>query len=189
MALEPIKERYTELVEFFQFLIPTYLPSAGLFLMGQSAQRPPNPYIAFNPLSNIDVVGIDEYRMNSSGQEYLRGQREITCDLFAFSDSTTRFDGGDNAWEMLQELRFALKYPDVIARLTSITCRVIDEGTVSDASQTLNSTNEPRALLQIMLSTVINQEIDNGAVENINANGDLIGLDGKIVETEIIVTS
>lgn len=189
MALAPIKEKYAELVGFFQYWIPAYLPSAGLYLMGQSAQRPPNPYIAFNPLSSIDVVGIDEHRINpTTGVEHFRGQRTVTCDIFGFSDSETRFDGGDNAWEMLQELRFSLCYPPVIAALSAITCRTLDEGVVSDVSQTLNSTNEPRAMLQIMLSTVINQEVDNGDIENVNAEGELFGPDGKIVDVDISVS-
>ena len=48
--------------------------------------------------------------------------------------------------------------------------------------------NEPRAMLQIMLSTVINQEIDNGDIETVNAEGELFGPDGKIVEVDISVS-
>jgi len=178
MALAPIKEKYTQLKEFFQWWIPAYLPGKGLYLKGQSAPRPPNPYIAFSPLDDVEMVGLDERRFDSQGNEILRGQRIITCSLEGYSDSGTRFDGGDNAWEMLQELRFSLCYPEVYDRLTSINCRVIDPGTVDDSSETLNTTNEPRASLTCTLSTVIVQSRDNGAIEIVNAEGDLEASNG-----------
>ena len=182
MALSPIKTRYNDLKEFFQWWLPLYLPGKEIYMIGQSAPRPPRPYIAFNPIVNVEFVGNDERRFDPvTGNETLRGQRLITCAVFGYSDSETRYDGGDNAWEMLQELRFSFRYPDVAARLSSINCRIVEEGDVLDTSQNLNTTNEPQAQLQFELSTVIVQDIDNGAIETINAEGTIKGPHTDIV--------
>ena len=178
--MTPIKAKYNELVAFFQWWIPTYLPSAGLYLEGQSAPRPANPYVSFSPLDDIDEVGIDERRVDSSGNEILRGQRVVSCSLEAFSDSSTRFDGFDNAWEMLMELKFSLKYPAVHAKLSEINCRVIDVNSVDNISSTLNTTNEPRASFSFTLSTVIVQSIDSGNIATVNATGVIEGTNNDI---------
>jgi hypothetical protein len=176
MSMVPIKAKYNELVAFFQWWIPTYLTSAGLYLEGQSAPRPVNPYISFNPLDEIDEVGLDERRMDSLGNEILRGQRIVSCSLEGYSDSSTRFDGSDNAWEMLMELKFSLGYPEVKAKLSEINCRVVDVNSVDNISVTLNTTNEPRASFSFTLSTVIVQSIDNGNIETVNATGVIEGV-------------
>jgi hypothetical protein len=133
-------------------------------------------------MTNVEYVGNDERRFDPvTGDETLRGQRIIHCDVLSYSDSTTRYDGGDNAWEMMQELRFSLGYPAVEQYLCDITCRVLEEGTVVNISQTLNTTNEPRAQLQLQLSTVIDQSIDSGEISTINAEGTITGPHGDIV--------
>ncbi len=175
MAADDIKQRYADLVQFFQTWIPLYLPSANLYLVGQSAPRPNNPVIAFNPLSSIDFIGRDERRVTAEGVETLRGQRTLTCDLFGFSDSSSRFDGADNAWDMLQTLRMSLGHPQVSDLLTAINCSVVEEGTITDISETLETTNEPRAMLQIIFSTVIIQTIDSGEIDTIGGAGTLTG--------------
>jgi len=189
MALAPIKEKYADLVEFFQWLIPLYLPNANMYLQGQSAPRPENPYVSFSPMSSIEVVGVDERRFEDSTTEILRGQRILTCELEGFSDSESRFDGNDNAWDMLQELRFALSYPEVIEKLTSINCRIVEEGVVSDSSLTLNTTNEPRAVWSFTVSTVIVQTIDSGAIETVNATGNIEATDGDIAVSVTAIKS
>lgn len=172
MALAPLKARYTDLVEFFQWWIPEYLPDANLYLIGQSAPRPDNPYISFNPLADVDTVGTDELRYDDT-DEYLRGQRKITCSVYGFSDSSTRFDEDPNAWEMLQELRFSLTYPAVREQLTAITCRVLEEGVVTNTSSTTNTSNEPRAQWEFVLSTVIDQSVagEYGEITSSNSEG------------------
>ena len=172
---DTIKDRYADLVKFFQDWIPIYFPNVNLYLVGQSAPRPKNPVIAFNPLSSIDFIGQDERRIDEGGNETLRGQRTLICDLFGFSESASRFDGEDNAWDMLQTLRMSLAFPAVHDMLSAINCSVVDEGTVTDVSETLETTNEPRAMLQITFSTVIIQDIDSGAIETVNGVGTLIG--------------
>lgn len=188
MSLAPIKAKYNELVVFFQTWIPLYLPDANLYLVGQNAPRPANPYVAFEPLVNIDYMGNDELRIDDAGAETLRGQRYLTCNLYGFSDAETRFDGEDNAWEMLQELRFSLRYPDVVLLLNEINCRVVEEGIVENNSETLNTTNEPRAMLQIVFSTVIVQDIDSGAIETVNAEGTMTPPTGGEIVSDISVT-
>jgi hypothetical protein len=183
MALAPIKQRYADLVAFFQWWVPTYLTGVNLYLQGQAAPRPANPYISFNPLDDVEVVGLDERRISTPTLEVLRGQRKITCRLEAYTDSTTRFSGVGNAWDMLQELRFSLGYPDVAAKLSAINCRVIDEGSISNASETLNTTNEPRASMSFVLSTVIVQTIDNGSIEIVNGTGTISDTIGDIPVT------
>jgi len=180
MAMAPIKEKYSQLLAFFQWWIPTYLPDAKLYLEGQSAPRPENPYVSFNPLDDIEEVGLDETRYDEGGTEVLRGHRIVTCTLEAYSDSETRFDGFDNAWEMLQELRFSLGYPDVYERLSEINCRVLDRDTVDNVSVTQNTTNEPRASFSFTLSTVIVQNIDRGAIESMNGTGIVEGTNNSI---------
>lgn len=188
MALSPIQAKYDELLSFCKYWIPTFLPAANLFLIGQAAQRPSNPYVAFNPMANMDYIGNDERRFDPvTGAETLRGQRVVTLNLFGYSDSSTRYDGGTSAWTMLQELRFSLRYPAVIENLNSRILRVLDEGEVLNVSQTLNTTNEPQASLTIMLSTVIDQVVDNGAIETINAQGTTTGATGDII-SDISVT-
>lgn len=188
MSLTPIKAKYNELVLFFQTWIPLYLPNANLYLVGQNAPRPENPYIAFEPIVSIDYMGNDETRMDSEGNETLRGQRYLSCNLYGFSDSETRFDGADNAWEMLQELRFSLRYPDVVELLRGINCRVVEEGVVENDSETLNTTNEPRAVLQIVFSTVIVQSIDSGEIATLNAEGTMTSPTGDDIISDITVT-
>ncbi len=180
MSLAPIKQKYAELVGFFQWWVPEYLPNAGLYLQGQSSPRPANPYVSFNPLEDVEVVGIDERRISSNGDEALRGQRIITCSLGGYADSTSRFDGSDSAWDMLQELRFSLGYPEVRGQLSLINCRVLDEGTVTENSITQNTTNEPRANLSFTLSTVIVQDIDSGEISTINGSGNIISPNGSV---------
>lgn len=184
---DTIKERYADLVTFFQTWIPLQLPNANLYLVGQSAPRPANPVIAFNPLSSIEYIGRDERRVDNLGNETLRGQRTLTCDLFGFSDSASRFDGADNAWDMLQTLRMSFNHPDVKDLLTAINCSVVDEGTITDVSETLETTNEPRAILQIIFSTVIIQEIDSGQIETVSGSGALTS-DNSDFDIDLSVT-
>lgn len=179
-VLDPIKQKYDELVTFFQWWIPSYLPNAGLYLTGQNAPPPPTPFVGFQPITAIDYIGQDERRQEGSS-EYLRGQRYLTCDIYGFSDSTSRFNGEENAWDMLQALRFTLGFPEVVDRLAEIEFRTVDEGTVQNISETQNTENQPRAMLQIQLSTVIIQPIDSGAIENINASGILSITDGDVL--------
>ena len=188
MAINVVKEKYNELVGFFQEWIPATVPNVNLYLLGQGSPRPENPYVAFRPITSVDTVGLyDERRIDDNGNETLRGQRYITCDLFAYSDAPTRFDGADDAWSILQELRFSFCYPATLALLDKITCRVLDEGQVVDLSETLSTTNEPRAQLQFRLSTVINQSIDSGAIETVNAQGEIFGGNNPL-ELDISVT-
>ena len=177
-VLDPIQEKYAQLVDFFQWWIPQYLPLAGVYLVGQNAPTPEAPFVGFLPLSSIDYVGQDERRI-VDGLEILRGQRRVTCDLFGFSDEKSRFDGEENAWDMLQALRFSLGFPEVVDKLSEITCRVIDEGTVVDISETKNTENQPRSNLQITLSTVIIQYINSGVIETINTQGSLSLTNGQ----------
>lgn len=188
MALSPIQTKYGELLSFFQFWIPAVLPAANMFLIGQAAQRPSNPYISFNPMKAIDYIGNDERRIAANGDETLRGQRMVTVELFGYSNSSTRFDGTTSAWTMLQELRFSLRYPNVCAELSSRVLRVVDEGEVLNVSQTLNTTNEPQASLTIMLSTVIVQSVDNGEIITINGSGTMTGSDGNTIGSGITVS-
>ena len=175
MAMAPIQQKYDELLAFFQWWLPLYLPNVTVYLEGQSAPKPANPYVAFNPLADIDEVGLDETRYTETGGEVLRGQRVVTCTLKAYSDSETRFNGQDNAWGILQELRFSLGYPDVYAKLSEINCRVLDRETVDNVSTTMNTTNEPRANFTFTLSTVIVQDIDRGQIATVNATGSMQG--------------
>ncbi len=180
MVLDPIKQRYWDLVDFFRWMIPTYVPTSSFLLVGQRGPRPPNPMIAFQPISSVERVGMDERRVDDLGVETLRGQRRIVCDLFAFSDSESRFDGEENAWDMLQAIRTALGFPEVVERLNSISCRVLDEGVVTNVSETMNTTNEPRAYLQITFSTAILQSIDSGQISTVNTSGQLQGSNSSL---------
>jgi hypothetical protein len=181
MAISAVQAKYDELLSFFQFWIPEVLPGIPFLLVGQAVQREANPYITFDPMKSIDYVGNDERRINPvTGIETLRGQRVVTVELFGYSDSTTRYSGANNAWSMLQELRFSLRFPAVYEAMNTRILRVLDEGQVMNVSQTLNTVNEPQASLQIELSTVITQTIDNGAVETINATGSTTGATGAI---------
>ena len=184
---DTIKERYADLVLFFQTWIPLQLPNANLYLVGQSSPRPVNPVIAFNPMSSIEYMGRDERRVDNLGAEILRGQRNVTCDLFGFSESASRFDGEDNAWDMLQTLRMSLSHPDVKDLLTAINCSVVDEGTITDVSETLETTNEPRAMMQLIFSTVIIQTIDSGQIETVNGSGALTS-DSSDFDIDLSVT-
>ena len=188
MAISVVKDKYNQILEFFQFWIPEILPGTNYYLAGQSAPRPENPYVGFNPMAEIDRIGRDERRVKSSGEEILRGQRIISCDVFGYSDSTSRYDGSDTAWAMLQELRFSLGYPEIEERLCSIACRVLDEGNIQENSETLNVTNEPRAIWRFVLSTAICQTQDSGAIETVNAEGKFIAPSSNEIDVEISVT-
>lgn len=172
MAISVVQNKYNELLVFFQTWIPKILPSVNLYLEGQASPRPDLPYVGFNPIDSFDRVGIDERRVDSQGNETLRGQRIITSTVTAYADSTSRFDGQEVAWALLQELRFSLGYPEIEELLCGINCRVIDEGNVVNSSQTLNTTNEPRATWTFTLSTAMAQPIDSGQIATITANGE-----------------
>lgn len=176
MAISVIKAKRAELVQFFQQWIPEVIPGMNIFLEGQSSPRPPYPYVSFRPISDIDYIGHDERRYDEQGNEFLRGQRVISCQLMAFTDSDSRHDGDDDAYSILQELRFSFGYASVIDLLSAITCRVVDEGDVIDVSEQLNTTNEYRAMLTFTLSTVIVQTPDSGQISTINATGAIEGI-------------
>ena len=175
MALTPIQDRYNELVGFFQWWLPTYLPNVNLYLEGQSSPRPANPYISFKPIDEIEYIGNDEVRFYADGSEKLIGYRHIVCKVSAYSNSSTRFDGGVNAWQLLQELRFSLNYASVREKLLLIQSSVVDEGTVEDTSTTLNTDTEPQATLMFTLSTIIEQVTDSGSIETVNGSGLITG--------------
>jgi len=188
MAISIIKQKRSELTAFFQNWITTELPGMNIFYMGQGAPRPPLPYVAFRPVTNIDTVGFDERRYDSDGNETLRGQRVITCDLIACTSADSRFDGTDDAWSILQELRFSVEYDHVGNALNDIACRDLDEGTVTDISETVNTTNESRAQLTFTLSCAILQTPDSGEISTINAEGTGISPDGSTITQNISVT-
>lgn len=188
MAINVIKQKRTELKTFFQEWIVAVLPGMNIYFMDQAAPRPALPYVGFRPISSIDTVGFDERRYDDEGNETLRGQRVITCDLIACSDAESRHDGEDDAWSILQELRFSLCYDSTIDSLCGIACRVIDEGTVQDISETTNTSHEARAQLSITLSAVIVQSTDSGAIEEINASGTVTSPAGAEQEISVNVT-
>jgi hypothetical protein len=171
MAISALKQKRTELNTFFSEWIELILPGMNTYYMGQNAPRPELPYIAYQPIASIDTIGFDERRVDDQGNETLRGQRVISCEMIAVSDATSRWDGTDDAWSILQELRFSFDYSEVIDLLTAIACRVLDQGTVSDISQNLNTTTESRAALSFTLSTALIQSIDSGEIASINVEG------------------
>jgi len=176
MGINPVKDKYDELLKFYQTWIPKTLNGINIYLVGQAAPRPENPYVSFNPIVSVESLGLqDERRFNDDGSEYLRGQRYITSELYAYSDAPTRYDGLNDAWSILQQLRFSLGFPQTERLLDEITCRVVDDGEVQNVSQTLNTTNEPRSQLQIKYSTVIKQDIDSGEIKTINEEGTIDG--------------
>ena len=175
MAINVLKQKRTELNTFFKDWIELILPGMNTYYMGQNAPRPALPYIAYQPIANIDTVGFDERRVDDQGTETLRGQRVISCEMIAISDPSSRWDGDDDAWSILQEMRFSFDYPEVIDLLSAITCRVIDYGTVTDLSQNLNTATESRASLGFTLSTAIVQSIDSGEIASANVLGSVSG--------------
>lgn len=173
MAITPMQAKYTELKEFFQFWVPTY-GQCDLFLYGQARPRQNKPYVTVNIMSNIDMVGTVERRIDNAGQEKLRTQLVVTCDLFAFTNASERYktDVDENtAWAIMQELKTSLRYPVVYDRLSSITCRLLDENTVVDTTSLLSTTFEPQATSSITFSTVVEVNIDNGEIVTVNAAG------------------
>ncbi len=183
MAITPMQARYTDLKEFFQFWIPTY-GQCDFFLYGQARPRQNIPYVTVNIMSNVDMVGTVERRMDSSGQEKLRSQLTISCDLFCFTNASDRYSTGpDNnvAWAIMQELKTSLRYPVVYDRLSAITCRLLDEDTVVDTTTLLSTTFEPQATSSITFSTVVEVDIDNGSVETINAEGTMGATNNDII--------
>ena len=171
MAISALKQKRLELNTFFSEWIELILPGMNTYYMGQNAPRPALPYIAYQPIANIDTVGFDERRVDDLGVETIRGQRIISCEMIAVSDANSRWDGTDDAWSILQELRFSFEYSEVIDLLSAIACRVVDQGTVSDVSQNLNTTTESRAALSFTLSTALIQSVDSGEIASINVVG------------------
>lgn len=173
MAISVLKQKRNELNTFFQEWFQLVIPGVNTYYAGQNAPRPELPYVVYQPIAEIDTIGVDETRVDSEGNSYLRGQRRITCEVFAVTSSESRWDGTDDAWSILQELRFSFEYPDVYHKLQAITCRVIEQGNVSDVSENLNTTNESRANLSFTLSTVIVQPFDSGEIRTVNAQGSI----------------
>jgi hypothetical protein len=189
MATSTLQTRYNDYLAFLQAWVPAHALGARFFLTGQAAPRPPLPYVGVTPISAVEMMGPLERRITPQGKEVWRSQLEITTELYAFTDSETRYDGALNAWAMLQELKTSLRYPAVYDSLTAIVFRLTGEGDVVNVSQLLNTTFEPQASASVTFSTVIETEdIDNGAIESVNALGTIISPDGSTVPITISVT-
>jgi len=190
MAIGPIKEKYDLLLAFFKWWVPLYLPGTNLYFYGQGTPRPAQPYVSVNIKISSDAKGRDENLIGMDDKMYLRGFRNFQCRLEAFADSPSRYDGSLNSWEMLEELRFSLGYPDVEEHMMVASFSLRESGIIDETSHMINTTLEMRAAWVLSLSTAILQDIDttSGAIENINALGGY-SANGQSVSTESDVTT
>lgn len=190
MTTSTLQTRYDAYLAFLKAWVPAYAPGgASFFLTGQAAPRPALPYVGITPISNVEMIGELERRITSTGEEVWRSQLEITTELYAFTQSPTRYDGTTNAWSLLQELKTSLRYPAVYDSLRAIVFRLTGESDVVNVSQLLNTTFEPQASASVTFSTVIETEnIDSGAIETVNALGTIISQDGSTIPITISAT-
>jgi hypothetical protein len=171
-----MQQKYKELLEFFQYWVPKY-GECDLYLFGQAAPRQDIPYVSVNILSSIELVGTVERRIQESGSEILRSELTLGCDLYGYTPENQRYNNvsANNAWAIIQELKTSLRYQEAYDRLSSINCRLLDEGSVIDTTQLVSTTFEPQATCSISLSTVVESITDNGAVETIEGEGTMGG--------------
>jgi len=185
MAIAPIKAKYDLLLAFFKWWVPAYLPGTRLYFYGQASQRPEQPYVSVNIKISSSAKGRDENLVYSDSKAYIRGFRNFVCKIEAFADSSSRYNGALNSWEMLEELRFSLGYPAVEQYMDEASFTVRDSGEVDEASYMLNTTLEMRATWDLSLSTAIIQDVNTeaGAVENIGIGGSY-SANGEAVSVE-----
>lgn len=182
MAITPIQTRYNELLAFFKYWVPLY-GQCDFFLYGQAAPRQNKPYVTANIFSSIETIGTLERRVLENGSEIVRSQFEITSQLFAFSNSSDRYSTevvDNTCFAILQELKTSLRYVDVYDRLSNITCRLISEEPVTDVTQLLSTTFEPQATCSLTFSTVVENSVDNGAIETMDIEGTVEGSNNDI---------
>ena len=171
MATNTLQDRYNDFLAFCAYWVPTYGP-APFMLAGQNAPRPDAPaYVSIELFTNVEQIGTVERRIDVDGNEWLRTQLSIGIDLYAFSNTETRYDGTNNAWSVLQNLKTSLRIPDIYNRLTDITFRLLDDDMVADNSRILNTTYEPAASMSLTFSTITRTDIDNGSIETIEGDG------------------
>jgi len=190
MASSTLQTRYNDYLAFLQNWVPGYAPGGvSFFLTGQAAPNPPLPYVGVTPFSSVQMIGDLERRVTIYGKEVWVSHLKVTSEVYAYTNSPTRYVNEANAWAILQELKTSLRFPLVYENLCGIVFRLTEDSDIVNVSQLLNTTFEPQASMSLTFNTVIEtEEIDSGAIETVNALGTIYNPNGETVPITISAT-
>lgn len=134
-------------------------------------------YIEYKFLTGLIAVGLkDELRYDKDQDKFfLFGRREFSVQVEAF---------GDKAPECVAQIQQGLSAPNICEILRNAGIAVIDDNVISDATLFLETEYEPRALLDVRMSTALqNFDIVDGL-----GTIDSVGLVNEIYSTPLEVT-
>jgi hypothetical protein len=144
----------------------------------ESDPRPAEAHVSFKLLTGLVKLGSSDELLvdKSNGIITLRGHREFTVAIEAVGNPVSPQDDLETqirATDILQGVHLSLDLPSVRDKFSAVGVAIVNEGTVTDISQILETETEPRALLEIVLRARFDVIDDVGYFDRVQFSGDL----------------
>ena len=146
-----------------------------------NAERPPRPYVTINQLSRTKVGRANVGRPDGTGEVAVTGNRELSFSIQVIESSEQPDPRA--AFEVAEALADSLDLPSVRADLSKQGWAFVRIESLNDVPQVVGTKWEPRATLDVVFRTAVEQSDNVGVVENVEITGDY----GDDQQDEIIV--
>ncbi len=174
--VKELRERFNEIRKVIRKWLVEQTDMSVVFA-GHSDPRPDEPHVVFKLLTNLVKLGSkDETFMNkTTGLVTLRAHREFTVSIEAIGKPVGPDDELEDlvrATDILDAAHLSLDLDTVRARFDAIGLAIVDEGSVIDISQLLETETEPRALLEIVFRARFELLDNPGFFEKVQMSGE-----------------
>ncbi len=171
-----IQERFNEI----NTVILEWLKEQADFpvVMAESSDpRPDETHLSFKMLTNLIKLGAKDERIinKTTGKVTLRAHRQFTVAIEAIGNPVGPDEDLDDlirATDILHAVHISLDQITVRDKFNAADLAIINEGTVTDISQLLETETEPRALLEIVLAARFDITDNPGYFDTVELTGD-----------------
>ena len=172
-----IKERINEIRSTILTWLQTQTDFPVVFA-DSSDPRPDEAHVSFKILTNLIKLGSqDEKFINpTTGAVTLRSHREFTVAIEAVGNPVGPDEDLDDlirATDILNAVHLSLDLDTVRGVFDLIDVAIVNEGTVTDISQILETETEPRALLEIVFRARFDTIDEPGYFDKIELQGEI----------------
>ena len=171
-----IKERFNEIREtLLEFLQEQ--ADVPVVIAEQSDPRPDEAHLSFKVLTNLIKLGSKDERLmdTATGKTTLRAHREFTVAIEAIGKPVGPDDDLEDmvrATDLLDAVHMSLDFDTVRSKFDEIGLAIVNEGTVTDISQIMDTETEPRALLEIVCRARFDLIDEPGYFDKLQVSGD-----------------
>ena len=171
-----IKERFNEIREtFLEFLQEQ--GDVPVVMAEHSDPRPDEAHISFKLLTNLIKLGSKDESIadKTTGKVTLRAHREFTIAIEAVGKPVGPDDDLEDmvrATDLLDAVHMSLDMASVRSKFDEIGLAIVNEGSVTDISQIMDTETEPRALLEIVCRARFDLIDEPGYFDKMQVSGD-----------------